>query len=283
MFSHVGQQLGNYRLLRLLGQGGFAEVYLGEHIHLNTQAAIKVLRTQIASSDAADFRTEARTIAHLRHTNIVPILDFGLENDMPFLVMEYAPDGTLRQRHPRGTTVPLPSVISYVKQVAAALQHAHSNNLIHRDVKPENMLIVRNDEVLLSDFGIALVAQSTRAQSKQETVGTWAYMAPEQIQQYPRPASDQYALGIVAYEWLTGTPPFSGNFAEVASQHLMTAPSSMREKMPMIPPAVEEVVMIALAKDPRQRFGSVRAFAFALEQAHKTDQSTIMRAPEHSS
>src|SRR2546429_8853922 len=108
----IGQQLGNYRLLRLLGQGGFADVYLGEHIHLNTQAAIKVLQVQIASDDVTSFRTEARTIAHLKHPHIVPILDFDIENNTPFLIMEYAPNGTLRQRHPRGTTVSLPLVIS---------------------------------------------------------------------------------------------------------------------------------------------------------------------------
>jgi serine/threonine protein kinase/limonene-1,2-epoxide hydrolase len=277
--GRIGQQLGHYRLIRLLGQGGFAEVYLGEHIHLNTQAAIKVLRTQIARDDVASFRTEARTIAHLKHPNIVPILDFGVENDTPFLVMEYAPAGNLRQRHPRGIPLPLPILLPYVKQVASALQYAHIYNLIHRDVKPENMLLNYKNDILLSDFGIALVIQSTPSQSTKEPAGTWAYMAPEQIQGRPCAASDQYALGIVVYEWLTGVLPFQGNYVEVASQHLKATPPPMSEKLPTVLPDVEKVVLISLAKDPKQRFGSAQAFANALEQAYQTDLSTRSMTP----
>jgi serine/threonine protein kinase len=269
----IGQQLGNYCLLRLLGQGGFADVYLGEHIHLNTQAAIKVLQVQIVSDDTSSFRTEARTIAHLKHRHIVPILDFDIENDTPFLIMEYAPNGTLRQRHPRGTTVPLPSVISYTEQIASALYEAHSHNLTHRDVKPENMLLRQDNVVLLSDFGIAAVAQNTNNTGQQGAAGTGPYMAPEQIQGLPCAASDQYALAIVVYEWLTGTLPFTGTYMEVISQHLKATPPSMRQKIPTIPPGVEEVVMLALSKDPRQRFASVRAFASALDHAGRAGLS----------
>ena len=107
MIDRVGQQLGNYRLSRLIGHGGFAEVYLGEHIHLNTQAAIKVLQIRLTGSHLEQFRNEARTIASLVHPNIVRVLDFGVEDDIPFLVMDYAPNGTLRQRHPRGVPLPL--------------------------------------------------------------------------------------------------------------------------------------------------------------------------------
>ena len=274
MMGRLGQQLGNYRLVRLLGKGGFAEVYLGEHIHLNTQAAIKLLRTQLARDDVASFRTEARTIAHLKHPNIVSILDFGVENDLPFLVMEYAPNGTLRQCHPKGESLPLPIVLQYVKQVAAALQYAHTNNLIHRDVKPENMLLNYNKDVLLSDFGIAIVVQSTQPQSNKELAGTWAYMAPEQIQGKPCAASDQYSLGIVVYEWLTGVQPFQGNYVEVAAQHLEAIPPPLSNKLSPNLPAVEKVVQISLAKDPQKRFGSVQAFANALEQAYQVDLST---------
>src|SRR5438477_6557352 len=103
MTDLIGHQLGNYRLIRLLGHGGFAEVYLGEHIHLNTLAAVKVLHTQLASEDVESFRTEARTVARLEHPNIVRVLEFGIEGTVPFLVMSYAPNGSLRQRHPRGT------------------------------------------------------------------------------------------------------------------------------------------------------------------------------------
>src|SRR5438552_13863715 len=144
--SSIDQRLGNYRLIRLLGHGGFADVYLGEHIYLGTQAAIKVLDTQLTSDEIEQFRQEARTIAQLEHLHIVRVLDFGVEGQKPFLVMTYVPDGSLRQRYPRGTHLPLEKIVLYIRQVADALQFAHDEKLIHRDVKPENMLLKRNDE-----------------------------------------------------------------------------------------------------------------------------------------
>src|SRR5690348_15999760 len=127
----LGQRLGNYRLLRLLGRGGFAQVYLGEHLRLGTQAAIKVLAVHLADDDVEHFLTEARTIARLEHPHIIRILDFDVEEETPFLVMSYAPGGTLRQRHPKGTRLPLDLILSYLKQAADALQYAHDGRLIH--------------------------------------------------------------------------------------------------------------------------------------------------------
>ena len=273
MADHTGQQLGNYRLVRLLGRGGFADVYLGEHVRLKTQAAIKVRYEQFEKDDAEQFLVEAQTIANLVHPHIVRIFDFDVHEGMPFLVMEYAPNGTLRQRYPKGSRVPLEAIISNVKQIADALQYAHDEKFMHRDIKPENLLLERRDDILLSDFGLALVAQSTRQQSLQDLGGTAYYMSPEQLRGKPRPASDQYALGIVVYEWLTGVRPFTGSFSEVASQHIFEPPPPIHEKLPTISPAVEEVVMTALAKDPHQRFASVRSFANALEQASKVMNS----------
>src|SRR6266702_6124823 len=165
MADHMGQQLGNYRLIRLLGQGNFSEVYLGKHVHLHTQAAIKVLHGQLANHDMAGFLTEARTIARLRHPHIIQVLDVGVEDTTPFLVMDYAPGGTLRQRHPNGTRLSPDIVVTYVRQVANALQYAHQEKLIHRDIKPENMLLGRDNEVLLSDFGLVITAQSSSQQA----------------------------------------------------------------------------------------------------------------------
>jgi len=273
MADLTGQQLGNYRLVRLLGHGGFADVYLGEHVRLKTQAAIKVRYEQFEKDDAEQFLVEAQTIANLVHPHIVRIFDFDVHEGMPFLVMEYAPNGTLRQRYPKGSCVPLEAIISHVKQIADALQYAHDEKFMHRDIKPENLLLGRRDDILLSDFGLALVAQSTRQQSLQDLGGTAYYMSPEQLRGKPRPASDQYALGIVVYEWLTGVRPFTGSFSEVASQHIFEPPPPIHEKLPTISPAVEEVVMTALAKDPHQRFASVRSFANALEQASKVMNS----------
>ena len=273
MADRIGQKLGNYHLVRLLGEGGFAEVYLGEHVHLGTRAAIKILHTQLAADDIEIFRNEARTIAQLEHPHIVRVLDFGVEGKTPFLVMGYATNGTLRQRHPKSTRLTLTTVLPYVKQIADALQYAHDEKVIHRDVKPENMLIGKRQEILLSDFGIAVMAQSSRYQNAQDMAGTITYMAPEQIQGKPRPASDQYSLGIVIYEWLSGTRPFHGSLTEMVGQHLSASPPPLREKLPTISPAVEEVVMRALAKDPKERFAKVSDLAMALEQASPSAES----------
>ncbi len=279
MSDRIGQQLGNYQLTRLLGEGGFAEVYLGEHVHLGTQAAIKVLHAQLASDDLDKFRAEARIIAHLIHPQIVRVLEFGIEGKTPFLVMDHAPNGTLHQHHPKGVALPLPLIVAYVKQVADALQYAHDEKVIHRDVKPENMLLGRHNEILLSDFGIALVAQSSRYQSAQEMAGTMAYMSPEQIQGKPRPASDQYALGIVVYEWLTGDRPFHGSLTELVGQHLSVPPPSLRDKVSTISPEVDRIVLTALAKDPKQRFDTIQTFADVLHDAMQFPPSTGTVSP----
>jgi serine/threonine protein kinase len=175
--------------------------------------------------------------------------------------------------------VPLAAVVSYAGQVAEALQYAHDRQLIHRDVKPENMLLGEEGEVLLTDFGIVTIAQSSGLQQTEGVAGTAAYMAPEQLQGKPHPASDQYALGVSVYEWLTGTPPFHGSLHEIASQHILVPPPPLRQKVPTLSPAVEEVVLTALAKDHHQRFASVRAFARALEEASTKGDEPTARAP----
>ena len=267
MAYRVGQQLGNYRLVSLLGQGGYAEVYLGQHVRFDMQAAVKVLHAHLSDQEAERFQQEAETIAKLAHPSIVRVLDFDVHEGVPFLVMDYAPSGSLRRRHPQGEVVPLAQILSYVKQVAGALDYAHDHKVIHRDVKPENMLLGRREEVLLSDFGIATMAHSTGSLHAEAAVGTFAYMAPEQIQGQPRPASDQYALGGTVYEWLCGERPFSGSFTELVTQHLWESPPSLLGRAPVISPEVDQVVLRALAKDPKQRFATVTDFAEALEQA----------------
>jgi serine/threonine protein kinase len=267
MADLVGQQLGNYRIVRLLGKGGFAEVYLGRHVLLETQAAIKVLHTKLTNDELEGFLTEARILRRLEHPLIVRVLDFAVEDGSPFLVMEYAPNGTLRQRHPQSAPIPLDTIVSYVKQVASALQYAHDARLIHRDVKPENMLVGKHHEVLLSDFGFVTISQSSRAETVQDIAGTMAYMAPEQIQAHPSRASDQYALGIVTYEWLCGQRPFDGTLKEIAGKHMSIAPPSLLERMDTLSPEVETVVMRALEKEPSNRFASVQEFAEAFERA----------------
>lgn len=293
-----GQRIGNYRLIRRLGAGGFAEVYLGEHLHIKRLAAIKLLHAQRATPALRQFRKEARIIEALRHPHIVTLFDFGFEQDgteqiIPYLIMDFAPGGSLRQRYPQGSIVKPARVLKYIEQVAAALDFAHSHKIIHRDIKPENMLIGRDKTILLSDFGIALLTARTAESgpplarpldmlavnaidaisqsSTAQIAGTVPYMAPEQLAGQPGPASDQYALGVVAYEWLCGTRPFRGPVASLLHQHMNVDPPPLRSHNPELPAQLEHVVLTSLAKTPEQRYPSAGAFAAAFAHALALD------------
>ena len=271
--DQVGQRFGDYWLRRRLGGGGFGDVYLGEHVQTKSLAAVKVLHIRLTrSEDLRAFINEVRTF-RLQHPHIVRVLDVGIASDeTPFLVMAYAPNGTLRDQHPKGTRLLLSTVLAYVVPLASALQYAHDLHVVHRDVKPENMLLGVGEVLWLSDFGIATVAHSTGSLTTEGMGGTLPYMAPEQIQGRPRPQSDQYALAIVVYEWLTGTWPFRGTPIEIAMQHQMTPPPALRIQVPELAPEVEHVVLTALAKEPKQRFASVLDFARAFEQAYQAGE-----------
>jgi len=153
--------LGNYRLLRLLGRGGQALVYLGEHRYLKRLAAIKVLRASLDEGKEQQFRTEAQLLASLSHPHIVRVLDFGIEQETPFLVIDYAPQGSLLTLVPRGSRLALDRVVDYTAQVASALHYAHTRHIIHCDIKPENLLLDELQQVMISDFGLALLAPSS--------------------------------------------------------------------------------------------------------------------------
>lgn len=275
MTDYIGEHFGNYHLLQQLGQGGFADVYLGEHVRLGRKAAIKVLHTHLAGDNIRLFQQEAQIIANLKHPHIIRLLDFDVHDGIPFLVLDYAPHGSLRQKHPQRTRLPLPLIVDYVAQVASALQYAHDQKLIHRDVKPENMLIDEQEDIVLSDFGIATIAHATSSMSTQASMGTLVYMAPEQIQGKARPASDQYALAVTVYHWLAGTFPFYGSSTEIIAQHLGRVVPSFHEQGVQVAAEVEQVVLTALEKDPGARFGSVQAFANALAQASGVASSSV--------
>jgi serine/threonine protein kinase len=282
MIDRVGQQIGNYKLTRLLGRGGFAEVYLGTHIYLKTQIALKLLYGKLTPQDVQSFIQEAQTIAALKHPHIVRVFDFGVEQMMPYIIMDYASSGTMRDRYPSGKCLPLPQILSHVKQMASALAYTHERNLIHRDVKPENMLLDEQSQVLLSDFGIATVAHSTASMQTQDSIGTVHYMAPEQLRGYPTPASDQYSLGIVVYEWLCGERPFQGaNFIEIGMKQATELPPSLRQKNSTLSPEIEQVVFKALAKNAKQRFPHIQDFVQALERAlHGNSLTTTIMSPK---
>jgi eukaryotic-like serine/threonine-protein kinase len=264
MVNLSGQILRHYKLISLIGRGGSADVYLARNMNLRSLCAIKILRTPLMHKGRRKFLEEARLTATLEHDHIVRVLDFDVQNGIPFIVMSYAPNGSLRNSHSRGTKLSFSTILTYLEQIADALDYLHAQNLIHLDIKSENLLLGRNYEVLLGDFGIT---EATRKPSGPASrPGTLYYMSPEHLRGKPCTASDQYALAICVYEWLTGQFPFEGTYAEIRSQHLHDRPVSLRAFAPDIPPAMERVVLRALSKDPQRRFPSVGAFAAAFRE-----------------
>jgi tetratricopeptide (TPR) repeat protein len=268
MTDRVGQKLGNYRLIQLIGQGSVAEVYLGEHIRRKTLAAVKVWYYQLSSEDIKRFQAEASRLTLLAHPHIVYLLKYGVTDRLPFVVMEYANEKSLRLRYRRGMQLSLATVVPIARQLAEALEYAHNAGIVHGDIKPENMFSRQGNEVLLSDFNMASIALNSYAQyNKLEMASIVAYMAPEQLQGQVEKASDQYALAVVIYEWLSGKLPFHGSFTEVATQHMIVPPAPLHTIVPTISSTVEEAVLRALEKDPRKRFRGVREFVAVLEEA----------------
>ena len=273
--TYLNQQLGHYYLIRSLGRSNFSEVYLGEHVHLHTPVAIKRLHARLIGEEVEDFLTRASELSRLRHPYILPIVDFGVEDEIAFLVMAYVPHGTLRQRYPKGTRVPLELIPGYLTQITAGLHYLHEQGLVHRDIKPHNILLGAEGEVLLSDFGTAVSSYSLYLGqvSLQDFEGTVLYAAPEQLQGMPRRSSDQYALGVMVYEWICGDWPFKGTFHEVVHQHLFIEPPPLQEKAITCPPNIAQVVMRALEKNPIKRFPSVKLFADEFAWAYKVAQA----------
>jgi serine/threonine protein kinase len=267
-----GQQFGRYRLIRQIGQGGYANIYLGEHIRSNSRVALKMLNCFETNEDEVEcFRREAHLHAAMRHQHIVPVLDFGWEKDTPFLVMRYASGGSLQQYFPPSRPLPLHAILPAVLEIASALQYVHNRDLVHCDIKPENVLVGPQNGTWLTDFGIAISVAGGVA-SGHGLRGTACYSAPEQISGNPLPASDQYALAVMVYQWLCGRYPFSGTPLTICFQHLQTPPPRLRDQVPSISNAVEQVVLKALSKDPRRRYAQVSEFAHALKEAVQVER-----------
>lgn len=274
----TGQTIGSYRLVQKLGAGGMAEVYKSYQPRLDRYVAIKFIRPELAVDTGfrTRFEQEARAIARLSHSNIVHIYDFGEEEKRYFLVMEFIEGQTLKDylqtEFKSGRQIPLTLAISIISQVAAALDYAHSHNIIHRDVKPDNILISDKGRAVLNDFGIARITD--RGEGMTQTgmaMGTPAYMSPEQIQgnkEQLGPPTDIYSLGIITYELLTGHTPFTADtpFA-VMLKHLNDPIPLPRQLNPVLPEALERVLLKVLAKDPADRYQTAGAFVQALHQA----------------
>ncbi len=275
--SFRGRRLGYYFLQQLIGSGGYGSVYLAINTHLNAQVAVKILKPSAASAEEVQrFEFEMSLHNRMRHRYIVPLFDAGWVQDVPFLVMPYASAGTLEQRFSPGIAHSLQAILPVVEQIASALQYMHDRNMIHCDVKPGNMLIGPRGEVWLCDFGSAMIASLASQSDGREVRGSLTYAAPEQINHQPHFASDQYALAVMVYQWLCGVRPFRGNDLEICQQHMSAPAPPLRDYVPDLPRAVEEVVLRALAKDPSQRFAQMQDFAVALAQADPVPQSPVV-------
>lgn len=273
------KQFGNYRLISSIGTGSCAEVFKAENIETGQQVAVKRYKSSVKQVEK-QFLREAHIAASLTHPHIIKVLDFGLVGDIPYIAMDYAPNGSLDKLHPRGERLPLPTIVSYVKQIADALQYAHIERVIHRDIKPANVVLGEDGQLLVTDFSIAQIAHTTLSWEEQQIAGTLLYMPPEQFQGNAVLASDQYALGVMVYEWLCGELPFTGSITTLIQQHREVSPPPLHEKIP-VPPAVETAVLKTLAKDPRQRFDAISDFAYALEQAYYIGEiGTRLSTPE---
>jgi serine/threonine protein kinase len=264
-------------VLEPLGRGGMAEVYKGYHSMLDRYVAIKVLLAHLVNDGAfvERFQREAAAVARLRHTNIVQVHDFGIYEDIPYMVMEFIPGVTLKERltalRVKGDRMPVKDVLAFTQELASALDHAHANGLVHRDVKPANILLREaaptHCEAILTDFGIAKILEGVQFTETGLSMGTPDYMSPEQAAgDTVTPQTDVYALGIVVFEMLTGQLPFRADTpAAVLLKHLNTDPPSPRTIDPSVPAALDAVLFRALAKRARERWHSAGEFAAALE------------------
>lgn len=269
MQDDIGQQIGRFRILSLLGSGGFATVYRAEDTQLRREVALKILNRQVASNPefVRRFEAEAQAAARLDHPNIVTIHEVGqTEDGRPFLVLTLLPGVPLTQVIARRSPMSLPEAAHIVSQLAVALDYLHGQGLIHRDLKPSNVVVDDRGDAVLTDFGIArAVDDQLHLTQPGQMIGTAEYMAPEQISGGPiSPATDIYALGLIAYELLAGRPPFTGDVASVLRQQVDAPPPALTRVNPRVPPAVAQAITQALAKDPVQRPHSASAFASVL-------------------
>src|SRR3954470_21030885 len=265
-----GTALGAYVITARIGRGGMASVYQAHHPALDRDVAIKVMWQSLADQPGflERFRREARAASRLRHPNILTVYDFGESDGIAYMVTELLPGGTLADR--LGHPLRLAEVLHVLRGIGAALDVTHDAGLIHRDVKPSNILFTRDGEPVLADFGIARLVEAEDSLTVQGTlVGTPHYLAPEMASGDPvGPASDLYSLGVVLYEMLTGAPPFPRPTPiAVVRAHIHEEPPDLAGTNPAVTPEIEAVVRRALAKQPALRYRSGAALASAFEDA----------------
>ncbi len=279
------RKLGRYDIVRVLGKGAMGMVYEARDPNLDRRVAIKTIKVDALSQQAsaeyeARFRTEARSAARLQHPHIVSVYDSGRHGDMAYLVMEFVQGDDLKQLLDRGITFSLAQTTHMMCDLLSALDYAHRQNIVHRDVKPANLMIEANGRVKLTDFGVARIQDAGDAtRTRGSMVGTLKYMAPEQVQGLAVDArADIFAAGVLLYQLLTGRRPFDGasDFA-IIQQIVAAAPAAPSTINAQLPPAIDAVLAQALAPSREQRFASAQAFAVALEAAVATasDQTVV--------
>lgn len=272
MGSLIGKSLGRYEILEELGEGGMAVVYRANDSRLDRDVAIKVIRKGAFPADHIDrilkrFEREAKALARLSHPNIMKVHDYGEHEGSPYLVMEYLPGGTLKKK--MGKPMQWEQAIQLILPIAEALDYAHSQNMIHRDVKPSNILLTQRGQPMLTDFGIAKILEVEEGQTLTGTgmgVGTPEYMSPEQWKGKSSPRSDIYSLGVVLYELLAGRKPY---LADTPADLLLKQATEPLPRLSMfakgLPPNVEKILFKALERKPEDRYASMAQFAAALE------------------
>lgn len=273
--SYIGKQVGNYRITEAINSGAFGSVYKGAHLYLAHRiVAIKVLHLSYLELDKerANFLREAQFLEMLKHEHILPIYDVGVDDEgFPYLVAEFAQNGSLRDRMEENEKLlPLNEVLTVLTQVGQGLQYVHDQNIVHRDLKPENILFNAKDEALIADFGIAVFLETTRTKFV-NVIGSPLYMAPEQFEGAASPRSDQYALACIAYELLTGQPPFMAKHAvTIGKMHQSKVPQPPSEINPAIPAYIEHALLRALEKQREKRYPDILSFIHALLKAPST-------------
>src|SRR5436190_6852633 len=270
-----------YELEQKIGEGGMARVYRGRDLRLNRQVAIKVLHSHYASDTnfLQRFHHEAQAAANLRHPNIVDVYDVGQDADTHYIVMEYVAGSDLKALLMRNGALPVEQAVYVGECVANGLDAAHRIGMVHRDIKPQNIIVGEQGQVKITDFGIAKSSLSTALTETGVTFGTADYISPEQARGLPAtPRSDIYSLGVTLYETLTNRLPFSGDSSiAVAMQHVSADPPPPRMYNPRIPPQLESLVLRALSKDPDGRPTTARDFARQLGSYRDIgDQATVV-------
>ena len=271
-----GQKINDrYEIIKTIGEGGMANVYLAHDTILDRKVAIKVLRGDLSNDEKfiRRFKREALSVSNLSHPNIVEVYDVGEEDGNYYIVMEYIEGKTLKQLLQKRGALTLTEVIDIMSQLTDGLAHAHEAYIIHRDIKPQNIMIEDNGRIKITDFGIAMALNSTQLTQTNSVMGSVHYLPPEQANgKGSTVKSDIYSLGILMYELLTGSVPFKGDTAvEIALKHMKEKVPSVRKQNPTIPQSVENIILKATAKNPKNRYDSVREMHADLETALERD------------